>query len=154
MEQLSEELHERIQDLFRECWGEPERPAARDWRAKKDEALSMVMHGPKRGSLVQSQRRWRLAAGVLCDLRPGLGWKNWTTTLGTPATCRRDSQSPHNGAQDSPARRLARTWLFQSRSRVPVQESKVTLLLMSALLCELAGSMHEPSKSTSKAPQR
>ncbi len=50
MEQLSEELHERIQDLFRECWGEPERTGARDWRAKKDDALSMVMHGPKRGA--------------------------------------------------------------------------------------------------------
>lgn len=42
-------LVERAEDLFRAVWGEPERAAGKDWRARSSSALSMVMRGPDRG---------------------------------------------------------------------------------------------------------
>lgn len=46
---IREALLDRAQDLFRELWGEPDRPGSHDWRPKDDSARSMAMRGPKRG---------------------------------------------------------------------------------------------------------
>lgn len=42
-------LIERAEDLFRNAWGEPERAAGREWRAKASSAVAMIMRGPDRG---------------------------------------------------------------------------------------------------------
>lgn len=42
-------LLDRAEDLFREAWGEPERPGRREWRPRDDDARAMEMRGPKRG---------------------------------------------------------------------------------------------------------
>lgn len=42
-------LEDRAQDLFRLAWGEPVKAGAKDWRARGNDARSMVMSGPKRG---------------------------------------------------------------------------------------------------------
>lgn len=48
-EAIRQALIDRMEDLFRQAWGEPEKNGARDWRAKNSSARSMVMRGPKRG---------------------------------------------------------------------------------------------------------
>lgn len=42
-------LIDRAEDLFREVWGEPERAAGREWRAKASSAVAMIIRGPDRG---------------------------------------------------------------------------------------------------------
>jgi len=42
-------LIERAEDLFRDAWGEPERAAGKEWRAKASSAVAMIMRGPDRG---------------------------------------------------------------------------------------------------------
>lgn len=46
---IKEALTARADSLFRESWGEPDRPSAREWRARADNALWMDMQA-KRGS--------------------------------------------------------------------------------------------------------
>lgn len=46
---IKEALTDRADSLFREIWGEPDRPSAREWRARADNALWMDMQA-KRGS--------------------------------------------------------------------------------------------------------
>jgi phage/plasmid primase-like uncharacterized protein len=48
-ELIRQALQNRADDLFRQAWGEPEKPGARQWRAKTSSARSMVMTGTKRG---------------------------------------------------------------------------------------------------------
>ena len=46
---IRQALQDRADNLFRQAWGEPEKPGARQWRAKASSARSMVMTGTKRG---------------------------------------------------------------------------------------------------------
>ena len=48
-EAIRQALQDRADDLFRQAWGEPEKPGARQWRAKTSSARSMRMTGAKRG---------------------------------------------------------------------------------------------------------
>ena len=48
-EVIRQALQDRADDLFRQAWGEPEKPGARQWRAKTSSARSMLMTGTKRG---------------------------------------------------------------------------------------------------------
>lgn len=45
---IKEALTDRADSLFREIWGEPDRPSAREWRARADDSLWMDMQA-KRG---------------------------------------------------------------------------------------------------------
>jgi hypothetical protein len=46
---VKEAVIDRAEELFRLAWGEPQRPAARQWRARDGSARAMWMQGPKRG---------------------------------------------------------------------------------------------------------
>lgn len=46
---VTEAAIDRAEELFRQAWGEPARPAAKQWRARDSSARSMWMHGPDRG---------------------------------------------------------------------------------------------------------
>ena len=46
---VREALRARADDLFREAFGEPVRPAANEWRAKANEGIAMQMRGERRG---------------------------------------------------------------------------------------------------------
>src|SRR6056297_2213395 len=48
-EQVRAALNERAEEIFRTCWGEPERQRAAEWRVKGQTSRSMVMRGAKRG---------------------------------------------------------------------------------------------------------
>lgn len=45
--QIKESLADRAESLFREAWGEPERPNARGWRARESSALWMDMQAAR-----------------------------------------------------------------------------------------------------------
>ena len=48
-EAVKEAAIDRAEELFRLAWGEPQRPAAKQWRARDSSARAMWMQGPKRG---------------------------------------------------------------------------------------------------------
>lgn len=49
VDQVKSALNERAEELFRQFWGEPEQPSAREWRAKGATSKAMIMRGAKRG---------------------------------------------------------------------------------------------------------
>ena len=49
LDQVRSALNERAEGLFRQFWGEPERPSAREWRLKGTTSKAMIMRGAKRG---------------------------------------------------------------------------------------------------------
>jgi phage/plasmid primase-like uncharacterized protein len=49
LDTVKEAAIDRAEELFRLAWGEPERPAAKQWRARDSSARAMWMQGPKRG---------------------------------------------------------------------------------------------------------
>lgn len=46
---IKDALQSNLEKLFREAWGEPDRPSATQWRAKDDNALAMTVRGEKAG---------------------------------------------------------------------------------------------------------
>lgn len=48
-EAVKEAAIDRAEELFRLAWGEPQRPAAKQWRARDGSARAMWVQGPKRG---------------------------------------------------------------------------------------------------------
>lgn len=46
---VKDALNERAEELFRQVWGEPQKPGSHDWRVKGQSSRSMAMRGRKRG---------------------------------------------------------------------------------------------------------
>ena len=70
---VREALLARAEDLFREAFGPPIRPNAREWRAKANDGITMERRGEKRGQwYVHTEGKggdiFNLAARVLCGL--------------------------------------------------------------------------------------